>query len=91
MELKERVEDYLEDCTKPFYTGNKDESVAIIKDQPIRIKELEDALEFIEFSTHMTCHTFNGKECEANTKQAYEEHLDMIGDYAKKTLNKTGK
>lgn len=47
------------------------------------LKKIRGALEYVEFSTHMSCDTFSGKECDSNTKQAYEEQLYLIGFHTK--------
>ncbi len=66
-----------------------------VEDQAARIEELEaenqrlrEALEFIEFGSHVRCDTYKGKSCDANTQEAYEEHLSMISDAATRALAK---
>lgn len=51
-----------------------------MKEKLLKVKE---GLEYIEFCTHMSCDTFNGKACDDNTKQAYEEQLYLIGYHVK--------
>jgi hypothetical protein len=51
-----------------------------------RLKVAAAALEYIEFSTHFRCDTYNGKSCDANTQKAYESSLKAIGDEAKAAL-----
>jgi hypothetical protein len=51
-----------------------------------KLKQVKEELEYIEFSTHMSCDTFQGKSCDSNTKQAYEEQLYLIGCRVKESV-----
>lgn len=91
MELKERVEAVIDHMNAPFVSSmTTAEIIKVIKDQQARINDLEETLRFIEFSTHFTCEMFNGEACDANTKQAYEEQLYLIGCHAKQALSEAG-
>lgn len=49
-------------------------------------EEAIEALEYAEFCTHISTDTFNGKKCDPDTKQAYEEILLTIRENIKKAM-----
>ena len=78
---------------KEFVSENFNGSVEMFIDPQV-IKSLweenqryKDALEFIEFRTHFRCETYNGKSCDLNTQEAYEESLKSIRATIEQALN----
>lgn len=61
-----------------------------IEAQEAEIKRLRDALGYIEFSSHFRAITYNGKDCDANTQEAYEDSLKAIGQIAQAALAEKG-
>lgn len=52
-----------------------------------KLGKIKEEVEYIQFCTGWSCDTFNGRTCEENTKQAYEEELHSIGNCAEAIIS----